>query len=364
MAPDSGSPPAAPSRPVFGRYSSTGHPYDPMLDDCSGCGLPHDMAMAENIRHDHRVSREREEWFDELSGSPRGRRQDLEDGMTDYFKDWIRTRDQDPDYILEKLNGENILVGGIMNRRSFKGTIPLGRVLDLNGLRQPFSVAVQAAVDGLLPGPELERLRRFVEEVRVLNTEEQFGGFLDRQLDERRSGLERQEFLSDLLLALNVAARERPFQPCWVTLWSDLEPHLREDSPEEWAEALGVVLHQADRWLIVLRYTIDDAAMLVRPTQLEAGWWGYHFPSPQHAPVSSGGHPVDLGINDPFAPLVREYIHSRIDYDVRQWIVAGRRLRRTTRATACDLQERRRNHYRRLMETYGEDATRSWMSSP
>jgi hypothetical protein len=357
----SGPPPTVPPRrpPVFGRRSADPHPYDPVLDECATCGEPLHAAMAQNIRYDHRVSEEREKWFDDFCGHPRSLR-DLWRGVTDYFKEAIQAS-QDPDYIHEIRNGQNILVGGINNKRGVKGKVKLGRVLDLNGLLQPLQLAAGATEDEL-QDPRWGRLAVFRRQVNAFNSAEKLGEFLDGQLGDHRSAEEKEQFVENVLLALNFAATKRPFQPSWVTFWADLKPVLKDEEPERWAETLGRKLAADGRWLIALQYTIEEAAMLVRPTQLDADWRGEHFPSPQHLKPKHGGHSMDLGTPNPLAALPREFLHSQLNYALRQWISAGRKLRRTTKATVYDLMERRRQHYRRLAAVY--DNVVDWMPEP
>src|SRR5689334_23004329 len=99
--------------PVFGRPSAS-HPYDAALDDLQRSRARPEIAAAKNaiacnIRHDHRVSEDREERFDNFCRHPRTARE-LEQGLCRYFDKHIRTRDY-PDFVYFEINGNNIIYG-------------------------------------------------------------------------------------------------------------------------------------------------------------------------------------------------------------------------------------------------------------
>src|SRR6185369_4434410 len=94
--------------------------------------------------------------------------------------------------------------------------------------------------------------------------------------------------------------------------WSGLKPQVK-DGPNRWCQMLGV--HKSTvTWVILLTYTIAEAGTIARPTQLDGGWYGFHFPSPYLAPVTRGGHPMDLRINPRAQYLLPEFVHRQITH--------------------------------------------------
>ena len=336
-------------RPVFSRVGEDAHPYDAALNACATSGEPLHAAMAQNIRYDHRVSERREQRFDGLGHQPRSF-DALQQACVDYFEEQIRWR-SDPDSLGEPWNAQNILVGGVENHRRIKAEARLGRILDLNGLLHPLKVAAEA---GIAP---------FSDAIRALNSEAQLGRYLDSQLA-NTSLAQREAFLASVFHALG-CAKQRPFQPTWVTAWDDLEPVL-DQGPERWLEIMGVAKATGERWLIVLKYSVEDAGTLVRPTILDTNWQGRHFPSPPPADLCLGGHPVDLaGAASTMivGRLAREYIHCEVTPRLEDWISAGRQIKRTISPSPGGILTQRQRHHLRLLAVYGE-SIRDWMPSP
>src|SRR5262249_28247687 len=117
--------------PIFGR--SDPHPYEPAVEEWLKTVPLTYPAMARNIMHDHRVSRERAEAFDSCTNRPRTA-SDLGDAIIRYKQLYVKTA-RHPHFLDKDLNGDNMITG--VYSRSLPGPhleIELVRVLDLNGL--------------------------------------------------------------------------------------------------------------------------------------------------------------------------------------------------------------------------------------
>ncbi|MCC6356042.1 MAG: hypothetical protein IT577_19315 [Verrucomicrobiae bacterium] len=125
-----------------------------------------------------------------------------------------------------------------------------------------------------------------------------------------RDRLHQDTFLLVLLDYLNTFRKANPFQPVWATLWSEFI-ELDHKSPERWTALLGVRPSPTPTWLLLLRYPVRQAGKLVRPTQLDAGWYPEHSPVP---PSARTGHPMELDATQPQRFLLPEYIHQQIDH--------------------------------------------------
>lgn len=171
---------------------------------------------------------------------------------------------------------------------------------------------------------------------------DEFAGWLDYHL-ERRGGAYLREFIGRVFDACNEYRRSvRAHNPVWVTTWSRFEL-VKNSRPERWSEFVGVTRLTAEQWLVVLRYRAAETGTLVRPTQLDAGWYAYHFPSPPPWPVHQGGIVVDL--EGAAAGLTPEYIHAQIDLRPEFWQNSGELLRRTAREVSPELQGVRVRHW-------------------
>lgn len=334
----------SPPLPVFGRFSASPHRYDPALEDCTISGEPSTQAVAENIRYDHRVSREREKEFDTFVKSDPKMWSDLQRPIKDYF--WEKVRgNNDPDYVRE-INGQNIVVGGTENRRELNDEVELGTVLDLSGLLHVYRWAQSAGIE-----PFASAIGDFERDDNLLP-------YLDKVC--RGTAKEVSAFLACILDALGRKLKaDEPFNPTWAVLWDDLAAVL-DEQPERWLEVLGIAKPEPGRWLIVLRYTVREVGTLVRPTLLDAGWSAFHFPSPPQVPLGSGGHPMNLGDHGKAVGLPREYVHSQIPYRIAHWLAGSQKIGRTERAVTCRLMRQRRQHYQKLVNLYGSKI-RAWI---
>jgi hypothetical protein len=115
--------------------------------------------------------------------------------------------------------------------------------------------------------------------------------------------------------------------PAWVTLW---EPWRRRVglTADDWCNAVGLAkgMRQMPTWVVPLMYPVWRAKRLIRPTQLEAGWYGRHFPTPPSCTASSGGRVVE-GRESVFSAkdyrALPEFIHAPVELVVQDWIATG-----------------------------------------
>jgi hypothetical protein len=335
--------------PLFGRNDA--NPYRDVLD--GWWSLKDDdvayAAMSRNLAYDHRVSVKRAEKFDQIGMLPRTA-DDLRGAIDDYSEKCVRKRPR-PDYLFRGINGNNIVIGGGEKLPPFSKDLKLVRVLDLTGLEPVFMWARQ-------PKNNTKRWRYLLTTMLGRRS-----GDWATQLDEQLLGKSSDQvegFIETVLDILDSSRKEVPFQPTWATMWSDFEQHLKY-GPDRWLQVLGMA-KLPPRWLILLRYTVREVGTLVRPTQLDAGWQEYHFPSPPAASLTVAGHPMDLRVNLVAVPLLREFIHKQIKHTIDHWIDLGGQLGRTTVPTTEVLDRQRAAHYDRLLGAY--DGVADWMDSP
>src|SRR5262249_12973339 len=117
------------------------------------------------------------------------------------------------------------------------------------------------------------------------------------------------KFVKSVLEALNVnrggwppEGKPNPHQPTWVAPWKEFLTARGRDpgkpaNTRSWAEVTGIAKKETGRWLVLLVYPVEKVPVLARPSILDAGWSGRHFPSPPCARRGVGGHPVDIGQN-------------------------------------------------------------------
>jgi len=150
---------------------------------------------------------------------------------------------------------------------------------------------------------------------------------------------------------LNKDRRKHRYHPVWATRWDLFELFVGEGA-NRWRQVFGVRPEpEPPSWLLVLKYKATEAGELYRPTQLDAGWYGFHFPPPELE-----GYAMDLaGAAD---QLVPEYIHEQTDHSVGHWIDAGRLLDRADMTDPIGLPEQRERHHALLMRVHGEAAGR------
>ncbi len=114
------------------------------------------------------------------------------------------------------------------------------------------------------------------------------------------------------------------FSPVWVTREKEWRKQTSA-SAAGWCESVGVCRPEAC-WMAVIAYPARRAGQLIRPSQLEAGWFGRHFPTPPSCSRETGGRIVDgrpaIALKPDHCSLP-EYIHAPIRLKVDDWRRAG-----------------------------------------
>lgn len=130
------------------------------------------------------------------------------------------------------------------------------------------------------------------------------------------------EFVNDCAVAA-------PRHPTWAMPlqdWDELERsgHVKADQPATWQCAVGVgsSLRRTGRnayesVLLLFRYALRPGVKIFRPTQLEAGDYPYHYPSPAEHPRDNGGLVMPLFVEQPEG-LVREFVHETVMWEPGQ----------------------------------------------
>jgi len=331
---------------IFGR-SSGAHLFDDALAEWKASINHKHKAMACNLVHDHRVSPEREAHLSDMARSDmsglRCTGVNLQNALNNYFEQRVRVRKLPP-YVYWKLNGDNILGATPKGWVGPKRDTKLVRVLDLSGLFHPYSWAKKRGNKRFESLPyQMSRTAEWIDnQLKTLS------------VDDLRT------FLDTVFGVLRNYSQEHPFQPVWASTLTSFESHIKE-GPDRWLEMLGMVRTGKPRWLVLLAYEVKEAGTIARPTQLEAGFWPYHYPSPNCAEAFRGGHPIDLGRAK--RALLPEFVHKEIPHNLKHFECGGSRCGPTTRVTNESLlEEQRCTHYDRLVEEYGLSHIESWMS--
>ena len=326
--------------------------YDPAIADLlrSSIADPGDQAVACNLRHDHRISPAREaevENYKSRGVAPHPRTGAALKGLiNDYFEQRIRFSFR-PDYIVPEWNANNFVpVATAANPAGLNGSRTLVRVLDLSRLRPVYKWAYEQALPEFLDfgSPASDRA---------------LGDWLKRRL---ASG--GRAFVPALLEAMDHRRHDYPYEPAWVAWWQEFKPFLNRPA-ERWLQLLGLENRHSNElphWLVLLKYRLRDIRTLVRPTQLDGGWYRFHFPSPVASPLQDDprlrrGHPMDLAAPPPRRKLLSEFIHQQIRH-TDHW--TGH-LKRTRADASGALQEQRHAQYRRLQNSYSELRAGGWI---
>jgi len=328
---------------LFGRLASDGlADLAALAEGLVGTGNDHDHAAAINFIHDRRVSETRAAHFGRWCRES-GNAADLVLAAEEYLREQVH---KDPNTtFLHEDNGNNIVEtpnGSIADEE------PLATVLDLTGL-----AAVLRA--GRLAGlPDLQTLP-----AAATITDEQINQFFEDRLRNPDPEI-RDRTVDAILQAVYLSERH----PTWAARWDRFIGRI-DATPESWLEAVGVPRATYPRWILVLRYTADEAQQLVRPTQLEAGWFGYHFPSPPAGSADAGGHAMSLGERDGNLrlPILPELVHARVWFRFRHWKAAGRMCGVTTRIVGPmdRLAAYRDAHCEDLAAEYGQEVIAGWL---
>ncbi|HYH86169.1 MAG TPA: hypothetical protein VEX60_12000 [Pyrinomonadaceae bacterium] len=335
--------------PVFGRYIPDPHTYYDALTEMRASTVE-EKAVAINLMYDHRVSVERERAFDAFVKHP-CTAFGLRKALKDYFEEKVRERKL-PHYVYSDVNACNLLNGQPGVRPLIKPETKLIRVLDLNGLKGVFQWAQTERKYRGRWGRTFDRFPPDMNDRAVMD-------FLDEKMESRSVV----DFVGTVLDVLNEHRLEKkPFQPTWATMWSAFRDYV-DEGPDRWHQVLGMD-KPSSCWLVLLRYTVREAGTVARPTQLDSGWYQFHFPSPPppNPPLSTGGHPMDLKASaDRVLP---EYVHKQIRHLPEHWtVLAPNNYGRTTAPPLPALADERKIHHRLLIHHYGP-SVRSWMNDP
>jgi hypothetical protein len=125
-------------------------------------------------------------------------------------------------------------------------------------------------------------------------------------------------FLADVFVAVN---RLRDERPVWVAQRDDFVEASDVNIPATWNAAVGA-WRKPGAWQAVLTYPSRLVSALLRPTQLDAGFNQFHYPSPTVVDLVRGGITMALREVSESVPLVREWIHPPIPLDPRHWTAA------------------------------------------
>ena len=315
-------------------------------------GDPH-RAVARNLLAEHRLSADRFKGFTAFAGDMPAFEQ-VHLALERYQTDQVRPLSGagiEPAYERDD-NAENRITLG-------KG-MHVGTVLNLTRLDNVYR-----------EGWSTFRIPQFEKYVQTSpRGAEQVNDFLNDRLTD---AAQREPFLEAILLALSRFRKSKRIaaqrvRPTWVAEWDSLRPFLEPDKPERWLQAVGVPSDDP-AWVAVFRYPVwrrGKPMILYRPTQLDAGWYAHHFPSPPAAPLESGGYAMYLRQHSepPSEPSgwIREYLHRQIDFSIEQWRDAGSLLRMVRRVGGA-LDDQRRHHWQRLQEKYGTPQILGWMAS-
>jgi hypothetical protein len=333
---------------IFNRNVSS-HPLETPIDELEKSGDLRKVAVAINLRHDHRVTVERDEIFSTFCGTI-GLGDELWDALDSYHKERIQPL-HDPDFVSFDLNRLNILIGHYyLDRPLLNKDVKLASVLDLNGF---YTLFLWAAHNRMRKTEWLNVFKDFPNP--------DFETWLDSKLT--TTLVEQENVIRVTFDVLNSYRREvGPYQPSWVTTWNAFKHRAIPGDASGWAKALGVNKLR-DRWLIVIKYTVAEAGTLARPTQLDGGNYEWHFPSPTPLPPpQDGGHPMELRI--PVSRLLPEYVHQQLrEYQVSHWERAGKLIGKTGEpwCLARDITPLRNEHHQLLCRCYGSPEIIAWM---
>lgn len=335
-------------------FNRSVHSTDPLcvgVDSLAMSPDPAQAALGVNLAHDERVSDERTASFratvSRIKKPPRGQNV-VEFAVEEHHRDHVRMA-KTPEFVSRRLNQINIRNDDLQHPCA-----ELCTVLDLSGLQRLYAWDQST----LRNDQGRERRPHFAigpDRNEIQGSTQQWDSWLDGHLN---TGLpEQKRFVASVLMLMieyAVAADWQVEQPramrhnvWWATDWPWFARDVLGDGPDRWAEAIGTH-RKSNRWLAVLKYEFADTGRAVyRPTQLDAGRYPLHFPTPSN---SLAGHPMDIGDATNYPALPREFIHLPLASLGEANVVA---VEKTTRESAAfDLAEARRRHRERLAANY------------
>lgn len=111
-------------------------------------------------------------------------------------------------------------------------------------------------------------------------------------------------------------------QPCWVAIKDEFLTLADLGTPASWLEAVGLPSpgplptdgRLREKVLVILSYSSSELRHLLRPSQIDAGWFAFHFPTPPSRPIDQGGLTMRAGALGPRSAvaddsLVSEFVH-------------------------------------------------------
>jgi hypothetical protein len=345
-------------------------------DPASDMGL---KAMARNIAHEPRLSGQRIDDFHLYATKPGSAPiEEVQAHLENYQRDNVRGIKR-PDFVDARVNRENLAMRAgpaLSGRRGYPLVHPhiwLGRVINLNGLAlalaqraAPVTAVVQELRSKLPPRVhpaagrplslttvirEQRRRRRIIRDWLRGKLE---GGVRTEQRNVIEGLFEEDAYWQ---------RRGSYYQPAWATTWDVLEP-VAHQSPDRWAQGVGLLRPELGDWLILVKYLLPRGKVLVRPTQLEAGWYDHHFPSPISSAHPVQGHPVDQCIRPPAVELQPEFIHLQLPLEIEWWDDGGFHCKQVRRRATRDPAQARLTHWELLQREYDPVEVTTWMPSP
>jgi hypothetical protein len=270
--------------------------------------------MGWNLLHDFRISSARFQQFADrlsLTGNSATDGPSMGNAIGDYHRSRVQ-RTPDPDF-LSPANSNNFL--GESGLPTLHPDKQLVRVLNLSGMHFVFQAAQAAGIPEFLDY-DRSTTRSGHRLARTAWLDRQFAEFVNApergRMPER---LRANPLLNALTRHLNASRHSSHYEPAWVTLWSDFQKRDWQ-RPERWSKLVGLTSPSEASWLLLLRYPVRQAGRLVRPTQLDSGWYPEHFPIP---PSALTGHAMEMDGTRPDALPLPEFIHQQIDHDPSIW---------------------------------------------
>ena len=306
----------------------------------------HDRCIAWNLIHDHRVTDRRADGWFRRNGAPSASQSILHALGNEEV---LARRAPFETYLSRRLNFKNIL-GGWVSGTPAPGE-SLVHVFDLAGAyaQRIWVLGIRDGIRGIsrIDPANADTMAGTIKRVQDAGGEYRLmAGFLEAQrkyLDEKQEAA-----------------------PVWVTRWDEWLKRIDPQRPETWAEAVGLRKPFANRPLIALRYPVSHARLLVRPSQLDAGQMGRHFPSPPHCPLGDGGRIVQGGGSSENA--LEEFIHAPVHWTLGHWEAAGLPVAFTQAPIGEDsaLVADRAQHWHVLGQEFMVQKVQDWMpkSSP
>ncbi len=315
------------------------------------CLLP-ERAMARNLLVEHRVSQGRFDSFASRITVP------TPDPLTlRHIQDALFSHQNDVRVTLaSKLHPAYELPHNNGNRIANKPGLELCTVIDLTAFAPVFVEAGKAL--------GLKQFRNF--DTTASGDEEGWQQVNSLLSDGLSDPAVRDEFMSAVLTAISWYRQnvETKIRPTWAAEWTSIQPYLNPANPGRWLQSVGVPKERSI-WLALVRYTLAPNVKLYRPTQLDAGWYAHHFPSPPQSAPEKGGFTMDLRDGEPETTedLVTEYIHRQIDFTLDHWKASGSLVGFVPAPDqAKALHRLRERHWVKLSQRF--QGVTAWMESP